>query len=480
MAAAVATIVASRAAPAAGLDPALVQRVDAYVESIMAADRIPGVALAIVDSGTVAYARGFGLACPGGPPVGPRTPFVLGSMSKSFTALAVMQLVEAGKVELDAPVQRYLHEFRVADSEASAKITVRHLLHQTSGLTARAPTAGLRGDLDAHVRALDNAKLAGPPGQAHRYASPNFQVLGRVVEAVSGEDFGAYVTQHIFAPLGLRSSWTAPPEGMACGHRYLFGVPAAAEHPHELGRLPTAALISSAHDLARYLIALLDGGRGQVGPVLSPAGVQQLLAPGADGGGFSYAMGWRVGKLRGEPVFHHGGVVYDFRGKMIALTERKQAVVVLTNASSAFGRTSSHVIANGVAALLAERRPGRPGWPLSWFLSGIAVAMVLMTLSLVKEAVTARKWADDKAKAIRAGGVKGRLPWLAVSWGLFAPPAILVAVPIAFGPGWGELLRAAPDLCWWLLCVAPISWLVGIVKARMLWRRALGPSRLES
>ena len=95
----------------------------------------PGLALAIVQGDQVAYVHGYGQAAPGGRPVTPQTPFMIGSMAKSFTALAIMQLVEAGKVELDAPVQTYLPWFRVADPQASAQITVRQLLNQNSGFS---------------------------------------------------------------------------------------------------------------------------------------------------------------------------------------------------------------------------------------------------------------------------------------------------------------------------------------------------------
>ena len=95
---------------------------------------IPGASLAIIEGDRIVHMRGFGQARPGGETPTPQTPFFIGSLTKSITALAVMQLVEAGKVELDAPVQRYLPWFRVADPEASAQMTVRHLLNQTSGL----------------------------------------------------------------------------------------------------------------------------------------------------------------------------------------------------------------------------------------------------------------------------------------------------------------------------------------------------------
>ena len=103
--------------------------IEHYVQGEMAAQRIPGLALGIVEDDRITYLRGFGTADDSGRPVTPKTPFIIGSLSKSFTALAIMQLVEAGKIELDAPVQRYLPWFRVANEGASAAITVRDLLN---------------------------------------------------------------------------------------------------------------------------------------------------------------------------------------------------------------------------------------------------------------------------------------------------------------------------------------------------------------
>ena len=110
-------------------------QIDAYVNAQMQDARIPGLALGIIHGDQVAHLHGFGAADSTGRAVTPQTPFLLGSTTKSFTALAIMQLVEAGKIELDAPVQRYLPWFRVADPVASAHITVRHLLTQVSGLS---------------------------------------------------------------------------------------------------------------------------------------------------------------------------------------------------------------------------------------------------------------------------------------------------------------------------------------------------------
>src|SRR5829696_5628786 len=112
--------------------------IDAYVERQIGELRIPGLALGIVEGDQIVHLKGFGVAGSDGRPVTPQTPFQLTSLVKPMTGVAIMQLVEAGKLDLDAPVQRYLPAFHVADEAASARITPRHLLYHTSGLPAAA------------------------------------------------------------------------------------------------------------------------------------------------------------------------------------------------------------------------------------------------------------------------------------------------------------------------------------------------------
>jgi CubicO group peptidase (beta-lactamase class C family) len=128
------------AAPQAGA--ADIGSIDASISAQMQSDHIPCVALGLMHNDQVMHLRGFGEADQSGRAVTPHTPIMLASVSKSFTALAIMQLVEAGKIELDVPVQRYLPWFRLADPVASARITVRHLLYQSSGIPGRDMPAG--------------------------------------------------------------------------------------------------------------------------------------------------------------------------------------------------------------------------------------------------------------------------------------------------------------------------------------------------
>ena len=213
------------------------EAIDAYIEQQMHRLKIPGVSLAIVEGDKIVHLRGFGRARPGGEAPTPQTPFVLGSTTKSFTALAVMQLVEGGKIELDAPVQRYLPWFRVADPKASAQMTVRHLLNQTSGMPMIAGMITLAdldddpGAAERQARALSTLKLARPVGAAFEYSNLNYNLLGLVVEAASGESYADYIQRHLFTPLGMSHSHTsqaaAKRDGLAVGHRYWFAHPVA-------------------------------------------------------------------------------------------------------------------------------------------------------------------------------------------------------------------------------------------------------------
>ena len=171
--------------------------IDRYVTAQMQEAQIPGLALGIVHGDQIVHLRGFGVANPAGQPVTPQTPFILGSLSKSFTALAIMQLIDAGKMALDAPVQRYLPWFRVADSNASAQIRVYHLLHQTSGLPTPAGGEAMAGTgeatLEQRVRELSTVALTQPVGSTFQYSNANYLVLGLLVQVVSGQSYGAYI-----------------------------------------------------------------------------------------------------------------------------------------------------------------------------------------------------------------------------------------------------------------------------------------------
>ena len=199
--------------------------IESFVQGEMASQRVPGLALGIVEDGRVAYVRGFGKADDSGRAVTPQTPFIIGSVAKSFTALAIMQLVEANKIDLDAPVQRYLPWFRVADEKASAEITVQHLLNHTSGISTKTGRS-YQGDgdtsdtaLEQAVRKLKSAELSAPVGSKHQYSTINYSVLGLIVQTVAGQSYESYVQAKILDPLQMHNSFTSEDCRAASGSR---------------------------------------------------------------------------------------------------------------------------------------------------------------------------------------------------------------------------------------------------------------------
>ncbi|GAB4515019.1 MAG: hypothetical protein OHK0046_17900 [Anaerolineae bacterium] len=459
--------------PVAGdIDTALI---DSYIEEVMAADRIPGLALAIVHDDRIVYMQGYGTTGVNDTPITPNTAFQLGSMSKSFTALAIMQLVEAGNLDLDAPVQRYLPDFQVGAPTSVEAITVRHLLHHTSGIPGNAPRAdGTDQSLQAQVAALASASLVHEPGTTYEYSSPNYIVLGRIVEVVSSVSFAEYIERHIFQPLNMTHSHTsmdAVLEGdFARGHRLWFGFPMLSSLPHEPGRLPTASLMSSASDLANYMIAQLNEGQFAREFVLSPEYMQALHTPAvAAEDNQQYAMGWRVGLVKGVSAVHHGGILPDYRGKMVMLPGEGWGVVVLTNVSTVIGRPSSHDIANNLAGMLVGQPLSSHSLGIGTLYVGLALGAGLVVLAQLRSLVTLRVW---RQKHVNDTGrvTASRKLLMELGFGLFFPVLLVLVLPRVLGLSWPVLIEQAPDLSYWALVVAGLEILITLLRAVQLRR----------
>ncbi|WP_120519519.1 serine hydrolase domain-containing protein [Arthrobacter celericrescens] len=285
-----------------GEDPAF-QAVDNYLQEQLDSLGIPGAAVVIIRDGKQVHQGAFGRADESGRPMTAQTPVLLASTSKPLTAIAVLQQVEAGRLNLDEPVQRYLPWFRLSDSRAS-RITVRHLLHQASGLSSADGTAWEASDtqapeaLEQGVRDLAGASLEGEPGEAFGYSNANFNILGLLVQTVSGQPFGDYMRDHIFRPLAMDHSHTsrasAESDGLARGYSLWFGsLWLQTGVPAPTTGMPSTTMYASAEDLGHELIAVTSGGRYADRQVLRPESVEAMRTPGVSvDGSKKYAMGW--------------------------------------------------------------------------------------------------------------------------------------------------------------------------------------------
>lgn len=455
--------------------------VDAYIEQHMRRLNIPGVSLAIVEGDQIVHLRGFGHACPGGAAPTPQTPFVLGSTTKSFTALAVMQLVEAGMIDLDGPVQRYLPWFRVADPQASAQMTVRHLVYQTSGLPG---LLGMRllADFDnrpsaaeCQARGLSTLVLSHPVDAAFEYSNLNYNLLGLIVEAASGEAYADYIHSHIFVPLGMRHSYTsqalAKQNGLAVGHRYWFAAPIAAHNlPIPRGSLPSGQLISSAEDIAHYLIAHLNAGRYGDVQILSGEGIDALhrgvpeyRTMGMTVG--NYGMGWFVTDSGQTRTIWHGGNVPDFSSYMALLPAQKIGVILLVNADHYGLPPVLAEVGFGVTALLAGRQPApiRLGF-LPWAMRALLLIPPLQIAGVIATLRLLRRWRRNAAVRPSRGRLWGRhiLPPLI--------PNLLLALTLLpmLGKLRGYLRLFNPDVSWVALICGSFAGIWPFLRAGLI------------
>jgi CubicO group peptidase (beta-lactamase class C family) len=443
------------------MDTKTLAAIDAYVEVQRRRLNIPGVSLAIVEGDRIVHLHGFGRAQPGGDVPCPDTPFFIGSLTKSFTALAVMQLVEAGKIELDASVQRYLPWFQVADPTAAAQMTVRHLLNQTSGLAMSVGLATL-GDFDSHedaterqVRALSTLKLTRPVGAKFEYSNTNYNILGLIVEAASSESYSDYVQQHIFQPLDMTHSYTskrvAQQNGLAVGHRYWFGHPVPAPDLFiPPGSLPSGQLISSAEDMAHYLIANLNGGRYGGRQILSGAGIAELhrgVAEWREMGWLvgHYGMGWISQGTGSSRIVSHSGTMPDFGAVMAIVPAQHTGLVLLCNANNAMMKMALDEFGLGAAQLLAGGRPATTWWSAGmWLMRGLLLVPLFQIASFAGTVLQLRRWRQDSAPRPSRRRMWGRYV------GLPLIPNLLIVLSLLplLGKMRGFMLLYMPDFSW--------------------------------
>lgn len=433
--------------------------IDAYIAAQMQEIGIPGLALGIVQGDQIVYLQGYGRADPTGRAVTAQTPFRLASLAKPVTALAIMQLVEAGKVELDAPVQRYLPYFQLADEDAATRLTVRHLLNQTSGLSRltgdeQFPSqAALAWTPEQRVRELRDNVPTDPVGTIYQYSNVNYVILALIVEAAAGQPFERYVQEQIFTPLEMRHATydqpAAPPPDIATGYAQWFGMPVANDLPFPRSSSGPGGLIASVEDMAHFLIVQLNGGRYRDVTVLSPVGIAAMHTPPADVKDTAYAMGWVVQREQGRPLITHNGDYGGFHADM-TLTSDGWGIVVMTNANSLWAAGRPGGIRTGVLSLLRGQQPAaNEGFLfLRVLVLGIMGIVGLQIIGMGWSWVTLWRWFQGSPAVARPRG------WRGIGWRVVAPLVvnlglgyvITVAVPALLEVSLQGLIFVYPDL----------------------------------
>ncbi len=417
--------------------------IEDFIDAEMPSSGVPGVAYAVVANGEVTSVGARGVVKLGSDTdVTPDTPFVIGSISKSFTALAVMQLVEAGKVDLDAEVSQYLDVFR---GQSTGAITIRQLLSHTSGFSTMQGNASQPNDTDGmgelagRVEGLAQEDLAHQPGERWEYSNANYQILGRLIEVISAQDYQAYVTTNILEPVGMEHSFVADGEvheSMAIGHTpWFFTKRPRSENATDRGTAPQGGIIASANDLALYMQMMMNGEDD----VLSAEGKALMMRP-ANAASPDYGFGWSV---EGNGSVWHAGVSPGFESLATLFPGEKSGVVVMVNGGSGLGFGETSQLREGITATALGR--DYVGDDSRRLQKGLFLALMLLPIVYLLSMLWAwRHRTEVRAKASNGFGrfslLFPVLTTLAAAW------VFLFLVPSLAGAPLSAILLFAPDL----------------------------------
>jgi CubicO group peptidase (beta-lactamase class C family) len=303
--------------------------------------QLPGLALGVVKDGRLIYAKGFGSRKIGeSQGISSRSLFHMASVTKTFVAAAIMQLVEQGQIDLDAPLIRYLPQFRLAD-ERYQDITIREMLSHTSGIPDTDDYHWDKpefddGALDRFVRSLAGKKLDFRPGSKYSYSNSTYEVLGDVIATVSGGTFEDYVRLNILAQLGMTDSTLllreADPELLTSPHLLEHGkLTVSKVFPYTRAHAPSSALYSNIDDMSRWAMAHLNNGELDGHRILSRQTLDVMWRPVADAPTSKVGLSWFTKETFGHRLVFDAGRDVGFESLLVLAPDDGFAVIGMTN-----------------------------------------------------------------------------------------------------------------------------------------------------
>lgn len=432
------------------------EKIDNYLADAIKKAHYPVASITIVDKENILLSKTYG-DCES-----TNTPFLLGSVSKSFTALCVMQLVEQGKIDLDSSLSEYLTE-----SSVNKSISIRQLLNHTSGL--------------GEHQNLTNYKIVGEQG-VHVYANVNYSLLGKVVEKVSGKTYEEYVTENVFLPLNMTNSFasveTAKENGLIQGYENWFGINTATKPQYsnsEAAWITTAAgyLSSSTADLGKYLQIYLNGGNN----IISAASIDKMFYDNVSVEAsipYKYGMGWTlINEPLKQPVLRHSGLVETGMSVIYILPESEIGVAFTVNTNDYFvGKDMMDRIDWGIALMLMGDEPNQIGaneYVLRHILYNFAYFAVFVISVLPVCLIAVYK------KRISKGKLWVKIVLLSLLHILL--PIFILLLPLIFfaTPLW-VVQAFVPDMFTAIIISACLLFIGGIIKGALLVKSKLKKS----
>jgi len=417
-----------------------------YIENYMEDQRIPGAAISIVENDRIIYSESFGNTGGDELEVTQDTPFSLGSISKSFTALAVLKLVEKGLIELDDPIKKYLPSFTLKDEEASNEITIKQLLIQTSGISTYDGLAisdlgsDDRNAIQTNIKLLSDTKLTETPGTLHQYSNANYSILASLIEAVSGKSYADFMDEQVFKPLGMNHTAAdierAYERGYQPGYQSWFGFPVKSNVPYDNGGAPYGYITASSNDMVHYLMALIERNEEKL---VKKELLDQSFSPHVQTGETRYyGFGWRITDPGSDKeMIWHSGSTPDSRTDIFFYPKDNWGGVILTNKEHILEEAALIHFRNGIISIMNGEEPTNVDsyYPIT--------QVVISLLLLILAATTIRLLIKIKSsKRIRYHRISRAVGILLILLGI-----ILIPLLIYFSSSpWHSIKLFAPDI----------------------------------
>jgi CubicO group peptidase (beta-lactamase class C family)/D-alanyl-D-alanine dipeptidase len=343
---------------------AVVAKLQPFIEHEMRSKELPAVSIALVDDQKIVWSQGFGFADPeDSVRATAKTIYRVGSVSKLFTDIAVMQLVEQGKLDLDAPVSRYVPTFH-PDNPFGGEITLRELMSHRSGLVREPPVGHYFDDgsptLSQTIASLNDTKLVYAPNTKTKYSNAAIALVGDVLATTQKQRFESYLKHAVLEPAGMSSSAFArnevPERQIASAYMWTLDGRTFPAPTFDLGMAPAGSMYTTVDDLGRFMSMLFAGGRGANGQVLKRSTLEAMWKPqfARPGQKMGYGIGFGLSELRGHRVVGHGGAIYGFATQLSALPDDKLGVVVVTTMDGA-NTVTSRIADAALDMMLASR-----------------------------------------------------------------------------------------------------------------------------
>ncbi|MFL5241886.1 MAG: serine hydrolase [Gemmataceae bacterium] len=325
-------------APAKSYETAA-RALDAFIAREVEEKGIPALSIALVDDQSIVWAKGYGFAEPKAKkPATAETVYRVGSVSKLFTDIAVMQQVERGALDLDAPVTKYLPDFKPVN-KFDKPITLRQLMTHRSGLVREPPVGHYFDDtapsLEKTVASLNKTKLVYEPEKKTKYSNAAIATVGLVLQTVKEESFPHYLHKAVLDPLAMsHSSFEPSPaitKNLAASLMWSYQGRDFPAPTFELGEGPAGSMYSTVADLGKFLSMLFSGGQGAHGQILKKESLEEMWKPqfAKEGDKTGFGLGFLIGEADGKRTIGHGGAIYGFSTELEALPDEKLGVVVI-------------------------------------------------------------------------------------------------------------------------------------------------------